>query len=299
VILFGINYSDRSQLRALNARIQRVVRRGSGARIGALISVDQEGGVVKRFKDMPPWRSAPELGRLDDTDVTRGEARATGRALGGVGVNIDLAPVADLDIGPKHVMRNRAFGSRRGHVAWHVVAFTRGLQDKGVAAAVKHFPGLGGADRNSDAGPAYVRRTRRQLRKVDVVPFQRAINNGARVIMMSHAIYPKDGGRKPASINRFIASTRLRDHMGFRGVSMSDAVDAIKWWFDGDIGKTCVATIGAGVDVALLADNVFAARTCANAIVKAVRSGRLSKKRVERSARRIVELKRWLGVYGS
>jgi beta-N-acetylhexosaminidase len=137
------------------------------------------------------------------------------------------------------------------------------------------------------------------LRKVDAVPFQRGINNGAQVIMMSHAIYPKDGGRKPASINRFIASTRLRDHMGFRGVSMSDAVDAMTWWFDGDIGKTCVATIKAGVDVALLANNVFAARTCANAIVKAVRSGRLTKTRVERSARRIVELKRWFGVYGS
>lgn len=298
VILFGNNYSGRAQLKALTSRIQRVVKRGSGAGVGALISVDQEGGVVKRFKDMPPWRSAPELGALNDLDVTRGQGRATGRELRRAGVNVDLAPVADLDIGPKHVMRNRAFGSRPRHVAKHVVAFSRGLQARRVAAAVKHFPGLGGADRNSDAGPAYVRRSRGQLRKIDALPFKRAIAEGARAIMMSHAIYPNDGGRKPASLNPFIASKRLRRHLGFEGVSMSDAIDAMTWWFDGEIGKTCAATIRAGVDVALLANNVYAGRTCARAIVRATRQGSIRRERIDRAARRVIELKRWLGVYG-
>ena len=297
VILFGTNYTDRQQLTALNARIQKVVKRGSGGNIGALISVDQEGGVVKRFKDMPPWRSAPELGRTGDPTAARNEGRATGAALRNAGVNVDLAPVADLDIGPNHVMRSRAFGSKPRRVAKMATAFALGLQDKRVAAVVKHFPGLGGADINSDAGRAYVRRSRYQLRQIDAVPFERAIGAGTKMIMMSHAIYPKDGGPRPASLNRFITTTRLRKHLGFTGVSITDAVDAMKWWYGGDIGKTCRGSIRAGADIALLANNVQAAAECAIEIRRGVNSGAISRDRIDQAVQRILTLKRWLRVY--
>ena len=299
VILFAANYRDRQQLTALTTRIQRVVRRASGARIGALISVDQEGGVVKRFKDMPPWRSAPELGAIGETAVARNAGRATGGALRNAGVNIDLAPVADLDIGPNHVMRARSFGSKPKKVARLATAFALGLQDRRVAAVMKHFPGLGGADVNSDEGKAYVRRTRWQLRNVDAIPFERAIRNGAKLTMLSHAIYPKDGGDRPGSLNRFIATTRLRDHLGFTGVSISDAIDAMKWWYGGDFGRTCVGSIRAGVDIALLASGARAAAECAIEIRAAVRTGRLRPARIDQAVARILVLKSWLRVYAT
>ena len=297
VILFASNYSNRQQLTALTSRIQTVTRRASGARVGALISVDQEGGVVKRFKDMPPWRSAPELGRIGSNGVARNEGRATGSALRAAGVNVDLAPVADLDIGPEHVMRSRSFGSRPKRVARLATSFALGLQDRRVVATLKHFPGLGGADRNSDYGPAYVRRTRWQLRHIDIVPFRRAINEGVRMVMLSHAIYPNDGGRRPASLSRYIAELRLRRDLGFEGLSISDAIDAMTWWYGGSFAKTCRGTIDAGVDIALLASGVHAAAACAEAIRRGVRSGAISRSHVDAAVTRVLRAKRWLRVY--
>ena len=296
VILFARNYRDRSQLSGLTAQIQRTVRSANDLSLGALISVDQEGGVVKRFEDMPPRYSAPQMGELNDTSLTFGQGRATGRALKKAGVNIDLAPVADLDLPPEHVMRSRSFGSKPWRAGRHVRAFARGLQARRVAAAAKHFPGLGGASVNSDYGRAYVRRTRQQLRDVDGVPFRRAIAGGIRMVMLSHAIYTKYKNQRPASINRDILR-RLRRQFDFKGVAISDALEPVSWWFEGDVARTCEATIKAGVDIALLAGNVQAARSCAGKIKEAVRSGSIRKKRLDKAVTRVLRLKRWLGVF--
>ena len=196
VILFAKNYTDRRQLEQLNRRIQKVVRRGNDFKIGALISADQEGGVVKRFPDMPPAYSAPRMGEIGKTSVALAEGRKTGVALKGAGVNINLAPVGDLDIGPSHVMAERSFGANRYVVARLASAFGEGLQDKRVAAAAKHFPGFGGASMNSDDGAAYVRRSKKQLRTFDALPFHRMVARGIRMMMVSHGMYLKDGGNE-------------------------------------------------------------------------------------------------------
>lgn len=297
VILFRHNYRDRSQLEALNRRIQRVVRRSTPHRIGALISVDQEGGVVKRFSDMPPYLSHPELGRRNDLGLTYDQARSTARALRGAGVNIDLAPVADLDLPPNHVMRSRSFGSRKKRVARHVDAFSRGLQNGRVGAALKHFPGLGGATVNSDYGKAYVYRTKWQLHNVDIVPFRKAVARGTRLVMLSHGIYVNDGGNKPASVNGYIARKRLRQELGFKGVAISDALESVAWRFDGSVPRACAATVKAGVDVALITGRAHEAAACARQIRVAVRDGKISQARINRAVKRVLRLKRWLGVY--
>lgn len=296
VILFSNNYRDRAQLQRLTVQIQRAVRRGSSLRIGALISVDQEGGVVKRFPDMPPEYSAPRMGEIDRKSLAYKQGRATARALRAAGVNIDLAPVADLDLPPEHVMRSRSFGASAYKVARLVQAFGRGLQSARVGAAVKHFPGLGGATQNSDFGRSYVYRSKRQLHQIDAVPFHRAIGRGLRLVMLSHAIYVNDGGRRPASVNRYIATQRLRWEFGFEGVAISDALEPVSWKFGGDVPKTCAATIRAGVDIALITGDVHAAGACARAIRDAVKRGRISERRVDRALARVLELKAWLGL---
>lgn len=299
VILFRDNYANRTQLERLTTQIQRAARNGNSLGIGALISVDQEGGVVKRFPDMPPRYSAPEMRAIGKTTVAYDQGRATGRALRSVGVNIDLAPVADLDLPPEHVMRERAFGAKPDPTARLVRAFARGLQSRRVAATLKHFPGLGGATVNSDFGKAYVHRSRWRLRHVDAVPFERAIEGGAQLVMLSHGIYTRDGGPRPASLNFKIATERLRDGFSFDGVAISDALEPIAWWFNGQTAKACPATIKAGVDIALITGNVDAARACVAAIRRAVRSGTLGKARVDRAVDRVLALKEWLGVLDS
>ena len=297
VILFAKNYRSRSQLNELTRQIQRAVRRGNAHAIGALISVDQEGGVVKRFPDMPPRYSAPEMGEMNEASVATGQGRATGRALRSAGVNVDLAPVADLDLPPEHVMRARSFGSGPARVGRLATAFGRGLQSRNVAAAAKHFPGLGGATINTDDGKAYVYRSKRQLRRVDARPFTRVVDGGIRMVMLSHAMYVHDGGRTPASVSRYIATRRLRHEFGFTGVAISDALEPVAWRFGGSPSKACKATIRAGVDIALITGDVNAAAECARRIRNGVMRGEIPRRRVDRAVARVLELKRWLGLY--
>lgn len=299
VILFAKNYNNRAQLERLNRQIQRAVRRGNDFKIGALISADQEGGVVKRFPDMPPAYSAPRMGEIGKTSVALRQGRKTAAALKGAGVNINLAPVGDLDIGPNHVMAARSFGENRYVVARLATAFGEGLQDKRVAAAAKHFPGFGGASMNSDEGAAYIRRSKRKLHRIDAVPFRRMINHGIRMMMLSHGMYLKDGGKKPASLSHYITTERLRDEFGFEGVAISDDLVAIAWRFDGDTPRACKATVRAGMDVALITGPATMARACAERIYRAVRDGDIRKARIDEAVKRILKLKKWLKVFGS
>jgi beta-N-acetylhexosaminidase len=296
VIIFSKNYDNRSQLKALNEQIQASVRRGNSDGIGALISADQEGGVVKRFPDMPPGYSAPRMGEINDTDVAFNQGRSTGRALADAGVNIDLAPVLDLDLPPQHIMSDRSFGSNRFRVARLGKAFGKGLQARGVGATAKHFPGLGGATLNTDDGRAQVKRSKRELHEIDVVPFKAAVNADFKLVMLSHAIYVNDGGGRPASVNRYIVSKRLHGELGYEGVAISDALEAVRWKFDGSVPAACTATIRAGVDIALITGNVDVARSCTNSIRAAVRAGEISFERLNRAVTRVLELKSWLGL---
>ncbi|MDQ4065048.1 MAG: hypothetical protein M3161_03270 [Actinomycetota bacterium] len=295
VILFADNYRDRSQLEVLTTQIQRAARRGNSLQLGALISVDQEGGVVKRFPDMPPRYSAPQMGEMGRT-VAHEQGRATGRALRNHGVNVNLAPVADLDLPPNHVMRSRSFGSDPERVGRLVRAFARGLQRKRVAAVAKHFPGLGGATINTDDGRSEVRRTKRQLRRADAVPFRTAIEGGIRMVMVGHAIYVNDGGGRPASLNHYIATQRLRREFGFKGVAISDALESVAWWFNGNASKACRGTIGAGVDIALLVGGAAQAKACAARIYNAVLRDEITRARVDQAVERVLRVKRWLGL---
>ena len=296
VILFAQNYDDRSQLQTLTNQIQRETRGSTPHSIGALISVDQEGGPVKRFPDMPPRYSAPEIGESGDESLAFGQGRATGRALASVGVNVDLAPVADLDLPPNHIMRSRSFGTKPHRVGRLVSAFSRGLQARRTVATLKHFPGLGGATINSDDGRAYVRRSKRKLHNIDAIPFHKAIGDGARMVMLSHGVYLKDGGQKPASVNRYIATKRLRDEFGFEGVAISDALEPVSWKFDGSTPRACRATIRAGVDIALITGDARMAGRCAAEIRQAVRAGAITQRRIDQAVGRVLDLKRWLGL---
>ena len=298
-ILFARNYRSRSQLDVLTAQIQRTARRANRLSAGALISVDQEGGEVKRFPDMPPRYSAPELGDINKDSVAHDQGRATARALKSAGVNLNLAPVADLDLPPNHVMRSRSFGSNRFKVGRLARAFMKGLQSRHVAASAKHFPGLGGATINSDYGKSYVYRSRRELRRVDALPFRRMIGADLKTVMVGHAMYVNDGGDRPASINYGIATERLRRGLGFKGVALSDDLGAVAWRFDGSVARACRATVKAGVDVALLAAGADTASACASELVSSVREGRISTARLDQAVRRVLVLKKWLGIYGA
>jgi beta-glucosidase-like glycosyl hydrolase len=115
--------------------------------------------------------------------------------------------------------------------------------------------------------------------------------------MVSHAMYLNDGGRRPATMNRHIATRRLRKEFDFKGVAISDDLGVVAWRFGGSVAKACKHTVEAGVDVALLAGDVHTGVACANKLYRAVRRGSISKYRINQAVKRVLRLKRWLGVY--
>src|SRR4051812_29841645 len=232
VILFRDNIVSPAQLRALTTQLQRA------ARGRALISVDQEGGVVKRI----PW-AAPRVAqpRLHTTTAARAEARRAGRDLRAAGVNVTYAPVAD--VATTAVVRDRAFPGGPVAVAALTAASVRGYRGTGVAPAAKHFPGLGAATANTDFAGASAR--------ADARPFLAAVRAGVPVIMASHALYPALDRSRIASQSRAILTTLLRRRIGFRGVVVTDSLEAKAVVRRSSTPAAAVRSVAAGADLAL------------------------------------------------
>ena len=177
---------------------------------GALVFVDQEGGSVRGYPELPPRRAAAEYRSAREA---RDAGRETGRALRRAGVDVDLAPVLDLADGPlgaRH-FRRPSFG----------VAFARGLAQAGVAGCAKHFPGLGSAPVSTDAAP----RVRARVRSRELVAFRAAIRAGVPCVMTSHALYNRFRGAR-ALVSP--ASYRLLRRLGFRGVAITDSLSVVR-----------------------------------------------------------------------
>jgi beta-N-acetylhexosaminidase len=285
VILFGPNVVDAAQLEALTTSVQQ-------AQPGALVSVDQEGGTIRNVPFAPPERTQPELAN-GGVDAARAAAHATGEALAALGISMDLGPVADLAQQPNRTMAGRAFGEDARSVAPFVAATVEGLQQGGVAAAAKHFPGFGASSENSDNGVARVERSRSQLDAEELVPFRAAIDAGAAVVMVSHGIYGQLGASMPAVLERRIVTGILRDELGFEGVAMTDSMNAKGFrdaWGD-TVPRACPRAVAAGIDLVLLTGSLETARLCRARIVDAVRDGTLDEARVREAADRVQGLR--------
>ncbi len=296
VIVFSDNYRSRAQLARLLRATQVASRAGDANRPAALVSVDQEGGVVKRISDAPPTRSHPQLGVANRITLTHAQARDASAALGALGIQMNLAPVADLDLRPRRVMRERSFGRDPALVSRHVAAFVDGLQDGGGTGSVKHFPGFGGASVNSDDALATIDRTRGQL-EADLQPFRAAIGAGVESVMISHAVYAWIDRRRPATTSP--ATYRLlRDELGYDGIAITDSLHAAGFTaaIRGSVVDGCERVVAAGADVALLTGTVGEATQCRNRLVEATRAGRISRARIDEAALRVLRLKSRLGL---
>jgi beta-N-acetylhexosaminidase len=207
---------------------------------------------VKRFADLPPDLSPAEMA-AEGAAATRKQGRKTGRALAKLGINVDLAPVADVPVVDGAFIESRAFGHHPGRVAKLVAAFGEGLANGGVAATAKHFPGLGRATENTDLAPSTVDATRHQI-FAGLPPFRAAAEAGFGLIMVSNATYPAQDSEQPAALSRRIVSGMLRDQLAFNGVVITDdlgagAITGARY----DEGEAAVAAAKAGDDLLLFA----------------------------------------------
>jgi beta-N-acetylhexosaminidase len=237
-----------------------------------------------------PAASAAELGRRGPA-AAGAAGLATGRLLRDVGVNVDLAPVADVARRGSGIGADgRAFGSRPGRVAAAARAFAAGLARAGVAATAKHFPGFGAPAASTDDRPVRIGLPLGTLRAVDERPFAALVDAGVPLVMMSSAVYPALDAR-PAALSARWVRGELRGRLGFAGVVATDALDTPALAGAGGAPGAAVAAAAAGVDLLLVAGRYSEAVRTAAAVAAALRSGRLGAGPARESVARVLALR--------
>jgi beta-N-acetylhexosaminidase len=292
VVLFEADFPTRAAGHELIAELQAVPRPPRLRRLPLLVMTDQEGGLVKRV-DGAPHASAATMG-AEGAGFARREGRATARNLRSLGVNVDLAPVLDVARpGGVIAATERGFGSTPAQVAATAVPFATALQDGGVAATAKHFPGLGAASENTDFEAQRIGLSKAELRDIDEAPYRAYINAGGKLVMLSTAIYPPFGPR-PAAFNRRIVTGELRGRLGFHGVTITDSLGSAAVAEFGGRREAAVDAAAAGNDL-LLFDDLPSALAGHGALVKQLGTGGLERAPFLAAVGRVLRLRGALG----
>lgn len=285
VCLFGRNIIDRFQVADYVAELRSL----AGERL--IVAIDQEGGGVVRLRDVPVPPAAMSLGAADDERLTREVAAAAGRGLRSVGVNLDFAPVADVNSNPGNpVIADRSFGSDPQHVARHVVAFVEGLQREGVAATLKHFPGHGDTDIDSHLALPTLQHDAKHLREVELPPFVAGIRAGVAAIMSAHIVLNELDAQLPATLSRKALHGLLRTELGFDGVIVTDALDMRAIADSWPAPVAAIMALKAGADLPLTLGTVAEHRDVLDAVSAAATEGSLDSDEYMASVRRLGRL---------
>ena len=319
VILFANNVQAKRQKFALTYALQEsALRNSAGTPAGGiplLLGIDQEGGIVYRLGSGCAMPGNMAVGATRSAEVARGCGEVMGRELAALGINVDFAPVVDVNNNPNNpVIGLRSFSDRAGLVAELGCAELAGIQARGVAAAVKHFPGHGDAATDSHTGLPCIDKTREQLEALEFVPFRTAFEAGVDMVMTAHIQFPQVETESatsvdpamgqinlPATLSHVFLTDILRDELGFTGVAVTDALnmDAIAANFaPADAVRRALL---AGADIALMPvtmrclDDVVAL----DALLDALEADpELTDARLDESVARILELKLRRGILG-
>lgn len=251
-----------------------------------LVMTDAERGLGQQMHGATVFPHIRSLGEIEDITVTKAVAEATAREALANGVQVVLAPVADVNRNPKNpIIANRAFGESASEVAIRTEAHVRGIQSTGAYATAKHFPGHGNTARDSHAELPIVQDSREEILKEDMPPFISAISADVGLIMTAHVAYPAlDPSGRPATLSYPILTELLRHKLGFKGVVISDSLhmEGIKQSGKTE-GQLAVQQVLAGVDLLLDPQNP---EEIIREIARAVESGELSESRLDEAIAR-------------
>jgi beta-N-acetylhexosaminidase len=296
VILYSENIASDSQLASLDSTLQQAAEAGGNPPL--FIGTDQEGGEVKRVSDAPPTMSAQRMGaESSPSAVARSQGRATGYYLRRLGINLDLAPVADIPTTADNFLRERAFGRTQATVIAGATGFAVGLAEARIAGTAKHFPGLGAAGpRDTDVEAVTIGASRSALQSAyKPYIFMSRLGAGvAPLVMMSNAIYPNlDPSGLPADLSSSIVQGQLRlAGMGSRVVITDDLeVPAVRHY-----ANAPVMAVKAGDDILMFAKHESGSEEAYREIQAAVASGTLSQAAILAAAERVIQLKQSLGL---
>lgn len=276
-------------------------------KFGMLVTIDQEGGIVTRLQEGTDLPGNMAVGAADSDELSRQAGSVIGAELMALGINMNLAPVMDVNNNPDNpVIGVRSFGEDPVRVGELGNAYTDGLQEHGIAAIAKHFPGHGDTNVDSHIGLPEVPHDRDRLFDVELVPFLAAQEEGMDAIMTAHVTFPniddtvvssrEDGSdiALPATLSEKVLTGLMRHDMGFEGVVMTDAMnmEAIDTHFEPV--DAAVRTINAGTDIVLMPvglPDVY------DGVMEAVETGAIKEERIDEAVERILLLKMNRGVF--
>lgn len=313
-ILFAENFKTAEQTYRLTRDIQASNQKGSS--IPLFICADQEGGHVVRIGFGTTGIGNMALAATGDKDSARQMAEIYGKELRALGINVDFAPVIDVNNDPTNpVIGVRSFSDDPETVARFGLGYMAGLDDEGVISTLKHFPGHGDTNTDSHTGFPLINKTYEELKEFELAPYKAAIANGAEMIMTAHIQYPKieketyvsaSTGNKvylPATMSRTVLTDILRRDMGFEGVIVTDALDMRAITDNFAFEDVICKTVNAGADMLILpivtSADLF---KLTDGVVKLtsdlVKAGKISESTIDEAVTRILKLKEKRGILG-
>ena len=294
------NIRDATQVKKLTAQLQ------SHTKIALLIAVDQEGGKIARLKEkygFPRSVSQQYLGRIDDEDTTRTRARETAKLFRSMWLNMNMAPVLDVNVNPDNPIigkLERSFSSDPDVVTKHARWMLEEFRDMRILAAAKHFPGHGSSRSDSHLGFVDVTET---YRMEELDPYRLLIQEKKLgCIMTAHVLNAHLDAEYPATLSKKVIQNLLRDSLGFDGVVISDDMGMKAITEQYGLEQAIVLAINAGVDLLVFGNNLTYDELIAKKAVKIIRenveAGKIPSSRIEESYRRIMKLKKFLDYDG-
>ncbi len=287
VTLFGYNMKNYKQVKLFIEEIQKSVK------IPMFISVDQEGGRITRFKFgnfLPP--SPYLLGVLDSDEITKTVAEYVARDLHVVGINLNLAPVADILSNQKnHAIFDRSFGSNPSIVSKHVSIFIKEMQNNGVVATAKHFPGQGDFSQDTHETLPISKTTEKTMLKREWLPFKSAIKEDVGVIMTSHAIFGALDPKYPSTLSEKILKELLREKLKFNNLIFTDGLEMKAILDTFGLEKATILAFNSGVDIVTINWDLENIQKAIDATLKAIESGEIKIEDINKKVKRVLTIK--------
>lgn len=283
-ILMAPNYGTLAQTRGLVERLQKL------SKTRLIIATDQEGGLVQRVAEIKDKRATPipemnRLGRTSDAELAREVGRVMAEEMRTIGINVDFAPDADVFSNPYNtVIGTRSFSAQPDTVSKMSIAVAEGLEDNGVIATYKHFPGHGDTATDSHLSLPIINRTRAELDQNDLIPFKNAVASGAKIIMVGHIALPQIiGDNTPATLSKEMMTGILREECQFEGLIVTDGMNMGAITNNYPEAEASYRAINAGADMLVLPSHPDVA-------IDAIKKG-VSAERIDEAVYRILKFK--------
>jgi len=288
VLLFSRNLTDPEQAARLTNALQKLT-----PKMPLLVAIDQEGGRVARLpKGFTVFPGQGTLGRAGTVSLAYSFAEVTARELRAIGVNMNLSPVLDVNTHPQNpVIGDRSFGTDPELVETLGLAVIAGLQDNGVLACGKHFPGHGDTEADSHKELPTVSHGLGRLHEIELRPFAHCFQNGLAAVMTAHVRYPALDQEHPATLSPAILTDLLRSQLQFKGLVLTDDLEMHAILDHYSIEAAAIRALNAGADILLVCKDPERQATAMNAVYRAVKDGDIPDLRFEHAVLRVLEAK--------